>query len=103
MPGPHEGLLDRVLRESAVAEDEAGHGFQPRNRRAGKHGEGVMIAPACPLDEFPLVHGHLASRPFGRFKATGVERRQTIPEFGPAECFGASRYKVWAPSAPIGG
>ena len=71
-PGSDEGVLDSVLRQLAIAEDEAGHGFQSRDRRAGKHREGVMVAAACPLDEFPLVHDHLVSRPSGRFKANGV-------------------------------
>ena len=82
-PSPDESLLDRVLRKGTVAEDEAGHGFQPRNGRAGKHGEGVMIAPARTLDEFPLVHGHLSSRPSGRVHPTGVGHRKTIPKFEP--------------------
>ncbi len=65
-PGSDVCLLDRVARELRVPEDEAGDRFQPRDGRAEQHGKGVMIAPACPLDEFPLVHSHLVTRPFGR-------------------------------------
>ena len=35
---------------------------QPRDEQAGKHGEGVMIASLCSLDELSLVHGHPISR-----------------------------------------
>jgi hypothetical protein len=56
-PGPDEALLDRVSREFLVPEDEAGRRVQPRDERAGQHGEGVMIATLRSLDEFSLVHG----------------------------------------------
>jgi len=46
-----------------LAEDEAGDGLQPGDGRAGKLGEGVMIAPSGPLDELPLVHPNPLSRP----------------------------------------
>ena len=57
-PGSDVRLLDRVAREIRVPKDEAGGGVQPRDGRADEHGEGVMIAPPCPFDEFPLVHSH---------------------------------------------
>ncbi len=57
-PGSDVCLLDRVARELLVPEDEAGDGLQPRDGRADEHREGVMIAPPCPFDEFPLVHHH---------------------------------------------
>jgi len=57
-PGSDVGLLDRVPRELGVPEDEAGDGFQLRDGRADQRGEGVMIASARSLDEFPLVHSH---------------------------------------------
>ena len=47
----------RVSRELLVPEDEPGDGLQPRDGPADERGERVMIAPACPLDEVPLVHG----------------------------------------------
>ena len=66
-PGAHHRLLDRVARELRVPEDESGGRVQPREGRVDEHGEGVMIALACPLDESPLVHGRLgAARPCGR-------------------------------------
>jgi hypothetical protein len=43
-------------REVVVPEDQSGRGVQPRDEQAGKHGEGVMIAPLRSLDELPLVH-----------------------------------------------
>ena len=57
-PGSDEALLDRVSRELVVPEDQSGSRIQPRDERAGQHGEGVMIAPLRSLDEFSLVHGH---------------------------------------------
>ncbi len=56
-PGPDQRLLDRVPRELAVPEDQPGGRVQPRDGAAGEHGEGVMIAPPCPLDELSLLHG----------------------------------------------
>ena len=81
-PCPNESFLDRVLREGAVAEDESSHGLQPRDGRAGKHGEGVMIAPAGSFDEFPLVHGHLASRPLWPRQPYRRVPRQNHSRFG---------------------
>ena len=79
-PGPDVRLLDRVSRELLVPEDEAGDGLQPRDGRADEHGEGVMIAPACPLDEIPLVHRHPRDAPnLAAFKPIGVTKRRTIP------------------------
>ena len=57
-PGPDEAFLDRVSREFVVPEDQSGCRVQPRDEHAGKHGEGVMIASLCSLDELSLVHGH---------------------------------------------
>ncbi len=57
-PGGDEALLDRVSRELVVPEDQSGCRVQPRDERAGEHGEGVMIAPPRTLDELSLVHGH---------------------------------------------
>jgi hypothetical protein len=65
-PGSKVSVLDRVARELWVPEDEAGDGLQPRDGPVDEDGEGVMIAPACPFDEFPLVHSHPLSRSFGR-------------------------------------
>ena len=65
-PGPEQGVLDHVLGKLAVPEDQAGGGVQARDGVAGQHGEGVMIAPPCPLDERPLVHG----LPFVRARPT---------------------------------
>lgn len=56
-PGADESILDRVSRELMVPEDQAGRRVQPRDKRAGKLGEGVMIASPRPLDELSLVHG----------------------------------------------
>jgi hypothetical protein len=61
-PGSNEGILDRVSRELAVPEDEAGGSVQPREGSAGDHGEGVMIALPRSLDETTLVHGRLSYR-----------------------------------------
>ena len=55
-PGVQQRVLDRVSRELAVSEDQSGRSVQPRDGRATEHGEGVMIAPLCQLDETPLVH-----------------------------------------------
>ena len=70
LPGSDEALLDRVSREFLVPEDEAGRRVQPRDEHAGKHGEGVMIAPLRSLDEFSLVHGPPVCRR-GGFVALG--------------------------------
>lgn len=61
-PGSDQCLLDRVSRELAIPEDEAGRRVQPREGSAGDHGEGVMIAPSRSLDETTLVHGSLSCR-----------------------------------------
>jgi hypothetical protein len=53
-----KSVLDRVSRELVVPEDQSGRPVQPRDERAGKHGEGVMIASLRALDELSLVHGH---------------------------------------------
>ena len=58
-PGAEEAVLDRVMREIRVPEDQSGRCVQPRDGRAGERGEGVMIAPLCPLDEVSLVHDRL--------------------------------------------
>ena len=55
-PGVQQRVLDRVSRELAVPEDQSGRSVQPRDGRASEHGEGVMIASLCLLDETPLVH-----------------------------------------------
>ena len=60
-PGSEQGFLDRVPRELAIPEDEPGSRVQPRDSRAGKHREGVMIAPLRLLDETSLVHLRLSS------------------------------------------
>src|SRR5690349_19208652 len=62
-PGANERVLDRVARELRVPEDEARGRVQPGGRRRGEHGKGVVIAPRCPLDECPLVHGPSPSSP----------------------------------------
>ncbi len=56
-PRAHEPVLDRVSREFVVPEDQSGGRVQPRDERTGQHGEGVMIASLCSLDELSLVHG----------------------------------------------
>jgi hypothetical protein len=61
-PGSDEGVLDRVSRELAVPEDEAGGGVQPREGSAGDRGKGVMIALPRSLDETTLVHCRLSYR-----------------------------------------
>lgn len=58
-PSSNEGILDRISRELAIPEDEAGGSVQPRDGRDGKHREGVMIALLRSLDETSLVHGRL--------------------------------------------
>ena len=55
-PRPDEAVLDRIPREVGVPDDESGCRVQPRDERAGENGEGVMIAPLRPFDEFSLVH-----------------------------------------------
>ena len=55
-PGADEPFLDRVARELRVPEDQPGCRVEPRDGRAGKLREGVMIAPLRPLDEVSLVH-----------------------------------------------
>ena len=60
-PGSNQPLLDRVACELRVAEDEAGRLVQPHDGRAGKLGEGVMIALPCALHKLSLVHVGLAS------------------------------------------
>ena len=73
-PGSEVALLDRVARELLVPEDEAGDSLQPRDGRADEHAKGVMIAPPCSLDEFPLVHSHprdASIRPRSRVMASG--------------------------------
>ena len=55
-PGPDEALLERVSRELVIPENESGCRVQPRDERACKHGEGVMIASPRSLDELSLVH-----------------------------------------------
>ena len=57
-PCGKEPFLDRVSRELVVAEDQAGSSVQPRDERAGKRSEGLMIASLRPLDELSLVHHH---------------------------------------------
>ena len=56
-PGFEQGVLDDVPSELGVPDDHAGGRVESREGRAGQHGEGVMIALPCPLDEAPLVHG----------------------------------------------
>ena len=101
-PGADEALLDRVSRELGVPEDEAGRGIQPRDARAGKHGEGVMIASPGPLDESSLVHGHprvgaATSSRFGWYgarispKVPGGRRRERWPAPTPAHRASSSR------------
>ena len=57
-PGSDVHLLDGVSREIGVPEDEAGDRAQLRDGAVDELGEGVMIAPTCSFDDFPLVHGH---------------------------------------------
>jgi hypothetical protein len=59
-PGSDIRLLERVSGEIGIPEDEAGDAFQVRDGRADERSEGVMIARARSLDEFPLVHVHLS-------------------------------------------
>jgi hypothetical protein len=56
-PGPDERLLDRIARELAVAEDQAGGRVESRCSCPREHREGVAIAPTCAFHERPLVHG----------------------------------------------
>lgn len=39
---------------------QAGGPVQPRDGRAGKHREGILVAFLCPLYEVSLVHGRSA-------------------------------------------
>ena len=80
-PGADEALLDRVSRELGVPEDEAGRSIQPRDARAGKHGEGVMIASPGPLDESSLVHGHprVGAATSSRFGWYGARFASKVP------------------------
>jgi drug/metabolite transporter (DMT)-like permease len=55
-PGGHQRVLDRVSRELAIPEDQAGRSVRPRDGRANERRKGVMIASLCPFDETPLVH-----------------------------------------------
>ena len=57
-PGAKEAFLDRVSRELVVPKDQSGSRIQPRDERAGKHREGLMIASLRSNDELSLVHGH---------------------------------------------
>ncbi len=79
-PGSDERLLHHVAREFVVVEDQAGDGFELRDGRDDERAKGVMIAPACPLDEYPLVHSHprdAAVRPHSRLMASGM--REPFP------------------------
>jgi hypothetical protein len=49
-------LLDRVARELRVPQDQPGGRVQSREVPTDEHAEGLVIAPACPLDETGLVH-----------------------------------------------
>src|SRR4029079_14979236 len=55
-PGSHQGVLDRVARELRVHQDEARGRVQSGSCCRGEHGEGIVIASPCPLDELPSVH-----------------------------------------------
>lgn len=80
-PGLEEHLLDRVLREVAIAEDQSGDRLQPRAGSAGKQREGVMIAPPRSLDELPLVHGHpLGATRLVALNGNDGERDEIIPD-----------------------
>ena len=59
-------LWTTSLRKLAVPEDQAGGRVRGAMASTAKLGEGVMIAPPCPLDERPLVHG----LPFERARPT---------------------------------
>jgi MFS family permease len=59
-PRADHGLLDGIVRELAVAEDQARRRVQPRETRIEEHGKGVVIAPPRSFDELSLVHGRLA-------------------------------------------
>ena len=80
-PGPDESLLDRVSRELGVPEDQAGGRVQPRDERAGEHGEGVMIASLRSLDELSLVHGSpfVPARCSYALTMVVVVRRRKVP------------------------
>ena len=49
-PGSHQRFLDRVSGEFPVPEDRGARPRPGARGRAGKHREGVMIAPPRPLD-----------------------------------------------------
>src|SRR6516165_8765280 len=59
VPGPDQGLLDRIAGEIRIPEDEAGGPVQPRDGPMSQLGEGVMIALPRSLDESSLVHDRL--------------------------------------------
>ena len=88
-PAPHHRLLDGVSRELAIAEDQAGGRVQPRDRRTGKHGEGVMIASLRSLDESPLVHGRLRTSARPRWPCStsyGAVITRIVPGDGGSRC-----------------
>ena len=88
-PGSHQRVLDRVARELRVPKDEARGRVQPRSRRRGEHGEGVVIAsprPArrAPAGPRPLIpRARPAKRP-GLLGYGVAARRNRSAEFAPS-------------------
>jgi hypothetical protein len=81
-PRPNEGLLDRVARELAVAEDEAGGRIQTGRGRACQDGEGVAIAASRLVNERPFVHGFASLRRDTSGRARMVWRWRRPIRFG---------------------
>ncbi len=78
-PRTHHRILDSVPRELAVPEDQPGSRVQPRDGRAGKHSEGVLVTLLRAPDEVSLVHGRSAvAGPFGPARMLMAQR----PRFG---------------------
>ena len=72
-PGPDVGVLDGVAGQLLVTKDQARDRLHLGDRLADEQGKGILIAPPCSVDEFPLVHGHPRDAPMrAAFKGTGV-------------------------------
>lgn len=89
-PGTDERVLDRVARELRVPEDEARGSIEAGGRRRGEQGEGVVIAPRCPLDERPSVHCPSPSARHGG-RVRRVWRRRCAIRFEFLHASGAGR------------
>ena len=82
-PCSHHRILDGVSREIAVPEDQPSCRIQPRDGRAGKHSEGVLVTLLCAPDEVSLVHGRSAVR--GAVRSRSDANGAGTPIWVPAE------------------